>query len=173
MLANDLAGWACQSGVLRPAPRPALDTPIFMYCGRRMLRVFRYEMATSPEDSRYRDSLSPPCSTLVVNNVSPDVSAEAITAIFAKVGTSWELRFSLTCLYPFWLFNSWRELKARVYMCGRASRAFAVAAILPLSRRNTNYRVHTWGVLFLFFHQVVSVVDLCGSATKCWKQCMQ
>lgn len=54
-------------------------------------------MAPSPEDSRYRDSLSPPCSTLVVDNVSPGVSAEAITAIFAKVGTCTSSRL---CVLP-------------------------------------------------------------------------
>lgn len=42
-------------------------------------------MSPSPEDKRYRDSLSPPCPTLVVDNVPPDVSAEAITSIFSKV----------------------------------------------------------------------------------------
>lgn len=42
-------------------------------------------MSPSPEDKRYRDSLSPPCATLVVDNVPPDVSAEAITSIFSKV----------------------------------------------------------------------------------------
>lgn len=45
----------------------------------------RYAASPSPEDKRYRDSLSPPCATLVVDNVSPEVSAEDITAIFAKV----------------------------------------------------------------------------------------
>ena len=46
---------------------------------------FRYATSPSPEDKRYRDSLSPPCATLVVDNVSPEVSAEDITSIFAKV----------------------------------------------------------------------------------------
>lgn len=87
-------------------PPPGTDTPILLCCVTVTVvcvRVLRYEMATSPEDSRYRDSLSPPCSTLVVDNVSPDVSAEAITAIFAKVGlasTRWGLCFPLTCFNP-------------------------------------------------------------------------
>ncbi|CAM9508762.1 unnamed protein product [Ectocarpus fasciculatus] len=48
--------------------------------------LHRFSTTPTPEDKRYRDSLSPPCSTLVVENVSPDVSAETITSIFAKHG---------------------------------------------------------------------------------------
>lgn len=48
--------------------------------------VHRYKTVTSPEDPRYRDSLSLPCPTMVVENLSPDVSVEEITAIFAKHG---------------------------------------------------------------------------------------
>ena len=47
--------------------------------------IFRYKAATSPEDPRYRSSLSPPCPTLVVDNLSLDVSVEELTDIFAKV----------------------------------------------------------------------------------------
>ncbi|CAN0115926.1 unnamed protein product, partial [Hapterophycus canaliculatus] len=68
--------------------RQALDLPI-KQPSRRRLRFsvsccFRYQTCPSPEDKRYRDSMSPPCPTLVVDNVPPDVSAEAITSIFAK-----------------------------------------------------------------------------------------
>lgn len=55
----------------------------------------RYATSPSPEDKRYRDSLSPPCATLVVDNLSPDVSAEDITSIFAKVRSS----VGFDCLY--------------------------------------------------------------------------
>ncbi|CAM9481948.1 unnamed protein product [Scytosiphon promiscuus] len=48
--------------------------------------IISYQTCPSPEDKRYRDSMSPPCPTLVVDNVPPDVSAEAITSIFAKHG---------------------------------------------------------------------------------------
>eukprot|EP00903_Cladosiphon_okamuranus_P019995 g18369.t2 len=48
--------------------------------------LHRYATSPSPEDKRYRDSLSPPCATLVVDNLSPEVSAEDITPIFAKHG---------------------------------------------------------------------------------------
>lgn len=54
-------------------------------CVSPCLPYFRYATSPSPEDKRYRDSLSPPCATLVVDNVSPEVSAEDITSIFAKV----------------------------------------------------------------------------------------
>lgn len=59
-------------------------------------------MSPTPEDSRYRDALSPPCPTLVVDNVSPDISAEALTAIFAKVGLPGGLccfRMRLVCCW--------------------------------------------------------------------------
>ncbi|CAM9498007.1 unnamed protein product, partial [Sphacelaria rigidula] len=52
----------------------------FSACGE----VHRYKSVPSPEDSLYRDGLCPPCSTLVIDNVSPDVSAEEITSIFVK-----------------------------------------------------------------------------------------
>ncbi|CAM9260232.1 unnamed protein product [Ectocarpus sp. 13 AM-2016] len=48
--------------------------------------LHRFSTTPTPEDKRYRDSLSPPCPTLVVDNVSPDVTAETITSIFAKHG---------------------------------------------------------------------------------------
>ncbi|CAN0372401.1 unnamed protein product [Ectocarpus sp. 8 AP-2014] len=48
--------------------------------------LHRFSTTPTPEDKRYRDSLSPPCPTLVVDNLSPDVTAETITSIFAKHG---------------------------------------------------------------------------------------
>lgn len=85
MLANDLTG--CASKREYPLPLAPIRS-LFSFVTVACVRMLRYEMAPSPEDSRYRDSLSPPCSTLVVDNVSPDVSTEEITAIFAKVGMS-------------------------------------------------------------------------------------
>lgn len=64
-----------------------MSTTCLRFCVSSSLGL-RYATSPSPEDKRYRDSLSPPCATLVVDNVSPEVSAEDITSIFAKVRRS-------------------------------------------------------------------------------------
>ena len=79
---------SCQSSV----PPPSLSVShaqappgTFRFVAAALASCLRFATSPSPEDKRYRDSLSPPCATLVVDNVSPDVSAETITSIFAKV----------------------------------------------------------------------------------------
>lgn len=85
-----------------------------------LLCVFRgrYDMAPSPEDSRYRDCMSPPCATLVVDNVSPDVSAEELTSIFVKVCTEHGrvffgvLHMRGTELTSVWFISRFRSMRA-------------------------------------------------------------
>lgn len=141
-MADGFADQACQTGVPLPRARLGTDTLFFYAVTVACVRVRRYEMAPSPEDSRYRDSLSPPCSTLVVDNVSPDVSTEAITAIFAKVGTStsWGLCFPLACSNSLVAFQPLASTEG-----ARGERVSVHAVVLlslpfPFSRDGANLR---------------------------------
>ncbi|CAM9776557.1 unnamed protein product [Choristocarpus tenellus] len=46
--------------------------------------LHRYSDVQSPDDICYRESLAPPCPTLVIDNLSPDCSVEEVTKLLEK-----------------------------------------------------------------------------------------